>query len=268
MKAAREALGRAGDQMHLKGRIRWALISLTFVVSAAALGAAFHNHKPQLAQIKASETPKRDMLRWPADQPLHLSKEKAYHALFVRWNIPYQYNEVENVCKQLPSKDLHCLNARGSLDSLFNLNRPAVLKLFDEKGREFYAALISLHGQTAEFRVGSAAVSADIAEIGRRWLGDYTLLYRAPADLSQPIRAGQKGKAVQWLEGRLASAEGVPRRQGNIFVYDETLVDRVKKFQLSEGLVPDGIAGPQTIIHLNDRTEKGEPQLISKEEHL
>jgi murein L,D-transpeptidase YcbB/YkuD len=38
----------------------------------------------------------------------------------------------------------------------------------------------------------------------------------------------------------------------------------VKKFQLSEGLVPDGVVGPQTIIHMNNVVGSDEPVLIKK----
>lgn len=80
------------------------------------------------------------------------------------------------------------------------------------------------------------------------------------------IRMGQKGKAVQWLEKHLAMAMGVPERRREVYIYDETLFKQVKKFQLAEGLVSDGIAGPKTIIRLNNKTGTSEPLSISKKE--
>jgi murein L,D-transpeptidase YcbB/YkuD len=34
-------------------------------------------------------------------------------------------------------------------------------------------------------------------------------------------------------------------------LYDADLVREIKKFQLVEGLVPDGIVGPLTLLHIN-----------------
>lgn len=44
-------------------------------------------------------------------------------------------------------------------------------------------------------------------------------------------------------------------------VYSDELVKEVKKFQLAEGLKPDGIIGPRTIILFNNMLEKGTPLL-------
>ena len=56
------------------------------------------------------------------------------------------------------------------------------------------------------------------------------------------------------IQGRLLQ----PR--GNI-VFDDELVTRVKKFQLSEGLVPDGIVGTHTLILINTATKADIPAL-------
>jgi len=45
-------------------------------------------------------------------------------------------------------------------------------------------------------------------------------------------------------------------------IYHDELVNRVKKFQISEGLDPDGIVGPQTFICIINKTGSGEPFLM------
>jgi general secretion pathway protein A len=47
-------------------------------------------------------------------------------------------------------------------------------------------------------------------------------------------------------------------------VFDDTIVSEVKKIQLFKGLVPNGIVGPQTIIHLNNEVGTEEPVLIKQ----
>ena len=48
-------------------------------------------------------------------------------------------------------------------------------------------------------------------------------------------------------------------------IYDD-LVSHVKRFQLSQGLVPDGIIGPHTVILLQTATQSGDPLLVHTKE--
>ena len=69
---------------------------------------------------------------------------------------------------------------------------------------------------------------------------------------------------VAWLEKELALAQG---REGPAVrkpVFDAETVKRVKKFQLAAGLMPDGLAGPRTIMCLSAAAENGEPILAPK----
>jgi general secretion pathway protein A len=69
---------------------------------------------------------------------------------------------------------------------------------------------------------------------------------------------------VQWLERQLSLIQGRKARPLKNPVFDDTMVKQVKKFQLAKGLVPDGIVGKQTIIHLNTEIGSGEPVLIGR----
>lgn len=77
-------------------------------------------------------------------------------------------------------------------------------------------------------------------------------------DYQGPILPGQKGKVVQWLDRQLSFIQGRPAQSPKNLVFDDTLVREVKKFQLAKGLVPKGIVGPQTIIHLNNEVGSDE----------
>jgi general secretion pathway protein A len=104
----------------------------------------------------------------------------ALQSLLSQWNIDAQGNNEAALCRAAEEKGLRCLEGKASLEALKNLNRPAVLKLFDEKGRDFYAALIGVAGQSATFVVGADKKSLDLAQITKQWHGDYTLLWRPP----------------------------------------------------------------------------------------
>lgn len=272
-KAAREVLGEATIQEGLFKRMRWVMAGL-LLLGSAALAANFYNHKPKPVETEVSESvkpvmtatePQRlDTLQWPEDLLIHLSKEMAYQALFRQWDLQYDEKGPGDACRQVQARGLLCYTAQGSLESLLNLNRPAVLTLFDNRGRQFYATLTALHGQTATLMVGTETRTVEVGEIEKRWLGDYTLLWRTPPDFRSSLRPGQKGKMVQWVNKQLALIQGKNDQPRKNLLYEGELVAQLKKFQLSEGLTPDGVVGPKTIIHLNTSTASGEPLLHDK----
>jgi general secretion pathway protein A len=274
-KAAREVFGAHEGLRRPRAKLRWALAGLILMTSAVGLAAAFYNNRSQTVPppetltappkaMAAPEAPQLDTLRWPADQPVHLSREMAFQELFRLWDIPYKRNDNLSPCQQAKARGIGCLDGRSSLTALLHLNRPAVLKLFDDQGKEFYATLTALQGQTATFTVGNETKKVNVKEIERRWLGDYTLFWRMPQKYQRDIRPGSKGAEVQWLEKQLAlvSGQGVQPRKNPVF--DESLVLQVKKFQLSRGLTPDGVVTPQTVISLNTAAGSDEPLLAGK----
>lgn len=101
----------------------------------------------------------------------------------------------------------------------------------------------------------------DPAEIERHWFGEYSILWRPPADYRGEILPGTEGPFVQWLSDHLSLAEGRPPEPLERMVYSKDLVERVKKFQLSAGLLPDGIVGPRTIIQFDNYTGTEDPKL-------
>ena len=272
-RAAREVLGKTKFQNGSFRKMRWVMAGLV-LLGSAALAASFYNHKTQPAETNVSKSAKSvmnakksrtlDTLQWPDGLSIHLSKEMAYQALFRQWNLPYDEKGPGDLCRQVQTQGLRCLTAQGSLNSLLHLNRPAVLTLFDDRGRQFYAALSALQGQTATFVVGNETRTVAIKEVENKWLGDYTLLWRTPPDFRSPLRPGQKGNMVVWVNKQLALLQGKNDQTRKNLLYEGDLVAQLKKFQLSEGLVPDGIVGPQTIIHLNTFTASGEPLLYDK----
>ncbi len=277
-KAAREVFGRSDMRRRTGTRLKWALAGLTLMISAVALAATFYNTRLQsvlpraetpaaLAKANAlPEPPPLDALQWPSDQPVQLSREMAFQELFRLWDVPYETKKNLDACQAAKAAGLGCLDAPSGLSGLLQLNRPAVLKLFDGNGREFYATLTALEGQTATFVMGNGTKKVQIRDIEARWLGDYTLFWRMPPHYRGDIRPGTKGTGVQWLEKQLALVNGQSIEVRKNPVFDNALVVQLKKFQLSKGLRPDGVVGPQTVIHLNTAAGTDEPLLSRKGE--
>jgi len=275
--AAREVFGETKVLEQNRKPFAWALAILLLIVVGTALAAIYYNHESRsvpenitetqnLGIVQKTQPSQLDTLKWPEDQPVHRSEELAYQALFNLWNIAYQSQENNTACQQAQAQGLRCLNGRGSLSNLRHLNRPAVLKLFDDNGREFYATLTSLSGQTATFIVGTETTKVDVKEIALRWFGEYTLLWQTPPNYQGNILSGNQGPEVQWLEKQLALIQGRTAQQLKNPVFDDEMLRQVKNFQLAEGLVPDGIVGTQTLIHLNTAVGSGIPKLIENQE--
>jgi len=203
-----------------------------------------------------------DTLEWPADQPRSRSKELAYAALFRAWGGDYKGADA---CDQAAGLGLRCRSARGGLDELHRMNRPAALLMRDGQGREFHAALIALEDKTATFAIGAEAKTVALGALGAQWSGQYTLLWRMPPDARENIRSGERGPAVQWLIRQLAQAQGLAAGPSKDPQLDEVLERQVKQFQLAQGLIPDGVVGPQTVMRLAGVGDRTAPKLLPRQ---
>ena len=202
-----------------------------------------------------------DTLVWPEDELRAGSRTMAYAALFRAWGVKYEGGDP---CRQAESFGLRCRSARGGLDELRRLNRPAVLLMTDGQGREFHAALIALKDHSATFALGVETRTVALGVLAAQWAGRYALLWRMPADAHENLRSGERGPAVQWLLRQLAQAQGRTAEPGNNPLFDDVLAGQVKQFQLAQGLIPDGAVGPQTFMRLAGVGDQSAPKLMSE----
>ena len=199
-----------------------------------------------------------ETLEWPESEALAASRTLAYAALFRAWGANYQGEEV---CRQAEGLGLRCRNARGGLDELRELNRPAVLRMRNAQGEEFHAALTAIGDNSASFALGAQTRTVSLGALAAQWSGHYTLLWRMPPNVHDNILPGERGAAVQWLARQLARAQGRVVESDKDKVFDDGLVREVKQFQLTHGLVPDGAVGPQTLMRLAGLGDEAAPKL-------
>ncbi|MGV8074078.1 MAG: AAA family ATPase [Syntrophobacteraceae bacterium] len=203
-------------------------------------------------------------LEWNQTQPASRSEAMSFETLFKLWGMAFRTRGTD-ACRQADSQGLRCLNAQGGLEDLRRLNRPAILRLSDAEGQRFYGTLVKLEDSAATFVVGDKTVKVSLDEVAVRWRGEYTLLWKPPPRYRGAIQIGDRGAAVDWLVSRFTKVQGESAPGVEKAVFEGPLVDEVRKFQLANGLQPDGVAGPQTLICLDRESGSGQPLLIKKQ---
>ena len=196
---------------------------------------------------------------WPANIPESISMTAAYNALFKAWGADYSGGEL---CPQAEAVGLRCRSERGSLLELRQLNRPAVLTLRNTHGKEFHATLINLDAQHATLMVGETSSTIDLGLLASHWSGNYHMLWRAPEALRETLRPGASGAAVAWVIQQLDRLEGKIHPIIDTPLFDAALGERIKQFQRTRGLTPDGNVGPKTLIHLVGDSDTTAPKLL------
>jgi general secretion pathway protein A len=253
--------------------VRWILTGIVMLGFIAIVWVLADNHKSPVkasftvaANEEDSGTIKRDILRWPEGRTIDQSMNMAFEALFRQWGISYQPAKGVSACQQAMARELRCLKGPGSLNELLGLNKPAVLWFFDERGREYYGTLIAFDERTATISIAGETRRVGVDEIKKRWYGDYTLLWKHPKGYRNAVKPGYSGPEVEWIDRHLSLFEGKTPNTAKGQTYNGELVNRMKRFQIAEGLVPDGIIGPQTFIHLGNAAGENGPVVMKTSE--
>jgi general secretion pathway protein A len=162
-------------------------------------------------------------------------------------------------CAGAARLNLRCLRGRSGLEELLRLDRPAMLTLTDAKGPHpvlltgFDGRNVTLHSAG-----GTETMAADALAV--RFDGAYTTLWRAPRAWRDEVGEGDRGPDVDWLARRLADINGTRKPRDNRPL-DGASVRLLKAFQQAQGLKADGVAGPKTMIRLQQLAGVQEPRL-------
>jgi len=137
----------------------------------------------------------------------------------------------------------------GGLALIRQLDRPGLVTLRDDGGRGVHALLLGLDDKSARLRIAAETVHVSLVSLATLWQGDFATFWRAPEGYTGVIADGARGPAVDLLAGQLATLRGEAAPTAPA-VYDAALRARVQAFQLSQGIQPDGRAGPTTFMQL------------------
>jgi general secretion pathway protein A len=140
------------------------------------------------------------------------------------------------------------------------LARPSVLALRDAHDRPVYVVLAGLGHDEATLLVGKTPLEVPLSLLTTAWRGDFTTFWRVPAGYSVPLALGSQGVLVDAVGAQLAEGQGAAA-PAPAHPFDNTLRARVAAFQQAQGLTPDGVAGPTTLMQINRASGVAEPWL-------
>ncbi len=201
-------------------------------------------------------------VKWPAGEEAYLSEDLAFRNVFALWGIE-GHPEGQSPCRFAERNGLYCMEQQDSIESLLRLNRPAVLLMLNQKGEEFYAALLKVSGGEAFLQPGDKTYQVRLDDIAPYWTGRYTLLWQPPPGYQGSIRPGREGRDVAWLARQLSIISGEnPANTGDTEIFNNDLVRKIKVFQFANGLISDGIAGKETLIMVNSKAGNKVPVLV------
>lgn len=186
-------------------------------------------------------------------------QDEAMSVLYRVWGYEPATLEEAN-CDAAARVGLQCQQGAGKLAEVESLGHPALVRLFDENANEFYATLLHLDAQEADLLIDGETWTVDRPWLEQAWGDDYTLLWRLPKSGARSINARSSKDDIQWLENSLSRA--FKERPRKLAKFDTQLADKLKRFQQSVGLKPDGVAGTQTLIRLNAHSRDPMPRLL------
>jgi general secretion pathway protein A len=176
------------------------------------------------------------------------SEDSAVRALAARW--PQALRE-GRACEAAPAAGLACYRARGGLALVRQLGRPVALELRAEGGRSVHVVLDGLGEQHASLVAAAGqppGARVALADLAPYWRGEFVTLWRPPpgyrgsSDLAPATR--------EWVQRQLAAAASPTSATAAANRPAPSLRDQIFSFQLAQGLEPDGLAGPVTLMRL------------------
>jgi general secretion pathway protein A len=224
--------------------------------TAAPAPAAAENRMDNDAEIAPTG------MAWPATITRTDSERLAFRDLYKLYGINADSAVKANNCRKVEELGLRCYIARGGISDLLLLDQPVVLRLLSTDGGEYSATLTGLDRQEARLLIAGKERRVALGELAEAWSGSFILIWKAPPGFHDHLSPNQRGPAITWLHQAMARIDGSPDSADDAF--DAPLARRIRAFQLTEGIRPDGFVGPLTAIRINARSGRGGPSLSTE----
>jgi len=164
-------------------------------------------------------------------------------------------------CRALAATGLACYQGAATLAQIRQLDRPGWITLQAAGGEPGRVLLTGLADQQAQLQGPAGPMRVSLATLATLWRGDFATLWRMPPGYGggepgaavPPVRPGSP--LADWLLAQLGAY------QSGALPLDAPLAVRIEAFQRAQGLKPDGLAGPLTLMQLNRAVAVPEPHL-------
>jgi general secretion pathway protein A len=179
------------------------------------------------------------------------SEADAWRALGAAWQATLDDGEP---CAAAARRQLQCFRSSGTgtLALIRQLDRPVMLSV-QSGGTRGHVLLTGLTMRQATLATREGQFALPLSALAELWRGEFATLWRTPPGYDD-------GAPVDWLSAQLAAAQGetAPPAPSK---FDAALRSRLNAFQVAQGLKPDGLAGPLTLMLINRATGVAEPRL-------
>jgi len=231
--------------------------SATDVVVAIAAAPAAESLPAEAASPVVEATPPTAQADAPASADpaavlaaAHTEEGIAWRELALRWNVAIGEGDA---CVAAAQARLMCLpRTTGGLPVVRQLDRPGIVTLRASSGRPVWALLVGLREDEVTLQAGAQRFRLTLPALAAVWRGEFATFWRAPAGWRDGSNAAADPDLRRWVAQQLDAA-GVAA--------GPPLPERVRVFQLAQGLPPDGVAGPLTLMLLNRSAGVDEPAL-------
>ncbi|RZJ07558.1 MAG: peptidoglycan-binding protein [Acidovorax sp.] len=187
----------------------------------------------------------------------------AWQALASAWGVSLPASA--DACATLPREGLRCYrNRRAGLNLVRQIDRPVLLALYAAEDAEAPVSVVlrGLDADTATLEGAGRTLRVPVAELAQVWRGEIATLWRTPAGMPERGDIADSPTGAAWLDEQLASkAAGGTGAAPARAVTPALRQSRIHRFQLAQGVTPDGRAGPLTLMLLNRATGVNEPRL-------
>jgi general secretion pathway protein A len=211
---------------------------------------------PPVAAMQQPATPEDALMATDLERALAQAgpdaAANAWAGLYRLWGVQANVMGDDQACAQAPGVGLRCLQGAGSWTVVTQLDRPAILLLVARGGRRVPVLLHELLGATVRMQVDGKEIEVSVDELTQDWLGHYRILWKTPPKGSAALRPGDHGSDVVWLREQMQRATGLTSIAPDPGYFDDGLKQLVQEFQRGQGLEDDGVAGPRTLIYLNN----------------
>ncbi|MBN2885351.1 MAG: AAA family ATPase [Chromatiaceae bacterium] len=190
--------------------------------------------------------PPVDLAQWA------LPLDAAWPLLLTRWGLEMDWPEGRDPCADMGRLGLACERDQGDLETLRAVDRPALLEMRAREGAPKVLVLVAIEDGHLLIEHPDGARHVPSAALASAWNGRFHMLWQPPPVGTQVIKADSSGEAVRWLRRLLSEVPELGVTEDDSPLFDEQLREALRTFQRAQGLEPDGIAGPRTLIRLHN----------------